>query len=225
MHKRRFVSVDDLAPYEDSYIYTAIHSLLESIIMGSFEWMDEAEFYLDDQLDEDDNKLLFQIRIGRCIDVNEDEYKDSGDFIETYASSKNSILSRLQSLLMPALNEETLLAEDLPVNAPRLYPDQFVVRTHKINMKANVGVNNNKGEANVTMSNEILIDLVISIEDILGLEPQALYTRYKYLCSHNTGESLDELRQWAADLGIHYLQPASKEILCYDIAEYYGFDK
>ena len=211
MEERVFVSRDDL----EGDLYQTLEDLLDIIIRPMFEWMGEGvHFGIIDTEDIEDGKLRIATRIEIYQEAPPNKQTESRDFIETYASVRKSVKTRLEKELT-SIGEKTLLSPDLPPNGPRLYPDQFVIKTHNIDMEAFVTVN--RGKRKVFLEQGIDIELVMSIEDISGFEPegrQALYTKFNYLCSHNSLDSLDELRDWAQSLGIVYSGSSSKDQLC-----------
>ena len=177
--------------------------------------MEHPEFYWDDWRDVEDGKIVFDLRISSYYTVPLNEYVASGD-LDLYASLKPSILKRLR-------RELTVVSEEELTNSG-INPEQFIFRTHDIEMRGMVGVNNNPDD--VMMGKEIYITITVSIEDITGLEPEgdeALYAKFKYLCEHGNRENLEELEEWTRSIGIRYTTPPTKDQMCTDIRAHYGF--
>ena len=81
-----------------------------------------------------------------------------------------------------------------------LSSQQFILRTYDITIKCNINVDSHD-------------------KDISELESGGiLYAKFEYLCKHGRDAML-EIQQW--DVGLSF--ESSKEKLCLDIANYYGF--
>ena len=187
------------------------------------------------------------LKFGAYEDISLRQDTTSDDFIEDYANNRDSTLAYLKRTLMPSISADRLLltglmlgdpglprGEGLPLDTPRLLPDQFVVRTHNMTLKPIVrafidAYANGPGSVDINgarLSMKIYIELTMSIEDISGLEsgePQALHVKFEYLCKRDTKDAIVELQEWANELGIIFPLAPSKEELCKAIAGVYEF--
>ena len=148
MSRRIFVSVEDLLQ-TDSGTEKMLHNLLEKVIMSLFEWMENPEFSITYD-SEDETKLFIRASVvsKHCLSTDQ-SFIDTGDFIDNYASRKIGILRSLDQELY-SLSEVSLI--------------QFIIKIYQIEMKAIVS-SALYGETG-TFDENIDITLIMSIEDI-----------------------------------------------------------
>lgn len=225
MEFRRFIDSEDLGALdEDNDLRVAIEYMLELIVFPEFKALSyDNKFYLDDIKNFEGNNLLFYCRItGLSIEVKPNEDAESYDFIEKYIAIKDNAMYNIIEKTTPVVKENYLHGGSLSSN-------QFIIKFINIKFIPNVRFYIDGSyipEENYYgyLTGEVDIRIILNIEDISGLEPgqiQALQIKYNNLCSSYTVQSINELQQWAKQLGLPNY--GTKQDLCLAIKTYYGF--
>jgi len=212
-----YVSADELNREESSVIRQSITNLFQHVISKNFTWFEGVHYHMNVNNASITSHIILSWRLARSSEI--DQYKDysSREFIQDYINNRGTILGNLTKDLIPAVKDEQLIETGLS-------PEDYVIHVVRFNMEADTITNNSSPDVFV---NEIIdIDFEVIIDDVSRLKPgefESSLIRYQYLCREGTTTSIQELRQWAAQLGYGGTETASKEQLCVTIANHYGF--
>ena len=139
---------------------------MEHIYTPVMAMFPDSQFYLDDILDESDNCILLDIRVGIYQDIVSNTDISAEKFVETYADNKKRIHKLLLSQLQPTISSDTLEAGGYPE------PNNFVFKFISLNCRGLVRAYNDNDTLNgSTLSGELLHKLVLRIEDVSKLAP------------------------------------------------------
>lgn len=218
MH-RTYVKAEDLGFIGSKFIYgeffKAMQDLLSNIIIPEFKSI-STDFYLDEVTDVHDH-ILLQCRINvsnkEITLKNEVEY-DSINFLKDFLKLYNQAIVNISDKMSPVHEKD--------LNNAGLSEDQFIVNLISLNIYPNVKIFNAPGQL-PDLTEEILIDLILNMEEISELRPGGLgmlYLKYKNLCMNHSRYNTNELKEWIQDLGYNL---SSKEEMCHMIKTHYDF--
>lgn len=213
---RTFVNAEDI---NNTDLEGAIGTLLENIIIPEFVSISQ-DFYLDN-ITNINNDLNIECRIHVDYDyvVPNHQYDmaeyDSVDFMRNFLKIYNNAMENITNRMK--------FVSDKDLNDAGLSEDQFIIQLKSLEIIPNVRVFQEDPKTKALFTHEILINLIVNMEDITGLQPgglEMLYLKYKNLCLDQSGYSVQELKDWV--MALKY-KPGSKHDMCQKIKQHYGF--
>ena len=227
----RFLSDDDFYDFRrgeipemelllDSFI-TLFKDIIRPLVDNVYPDLVQDLNFLDTE-DKENNVINFRYGCGSATSIDENNDLDLSKIIGGFERKRKQLVNGIRFAMEPAVSGDILLDHDLS-------EDQFLIKLIRSEIVADSMVYENSGYngevADVWFG--IFIHIYVTIEDISELEPdgrEMSRVRFNNLCGA-TGERypLEELKAWAAKLGIKDWKQMTKQDACLAIKEYYDF--